>query len=69
MILSEDFKIKNVNFKLKKINPDHLIKFLVTLKFNSLKNLVKNFVRMYPFAIDLFIITKKIYKNLKIIEA
>jgi hypothetical protein len=68
MILSEDFEIKNVNFKLKKINPDHLIKFLVTFKFNSLKNLVKNFVRMCPCAIDLFIIRKKIYKNLKIIE-
>ena len=61
--------INKNNHKLKKINPDHLIKFLVGFKFNSLKNLVKNFVRITPCTIDLFIIRKKIYKNLKIIEA
>lgn len=62
MVVSENFEIKNVNFKLKKINPNHLIKFLVTFKFNSLKNLVKDFVRMYPCAIDFLLLEIRFIK-------
>jgi hypothetical protein len=53
------YMINKNNHRLKKINPDHLIKFLVAFKLNGFKNLVKNFMRVNPCAIDIFIIRKK----------
>ena len=55
--------INKNNYRLKKINPDQLIKFLIVFKINNLKNLVKNFITVDPCVIDLFIIRNKKYKN------